>query len=50
MYKKQTNDECDKCKKRRDDGFMFCVCGNKLWDYGNIGFKPCKDMYSYKGE
>jgi len=31
--KKPSKDKCDKCKKRRDDGFVFCdKCMNKLWE------------------
>lgn len=50
MYRKKTKNQCNKCEQRRKDNFMFCLCGNKLWDFGVLGFKPCKDMYSYKGE
>jgi len=27
-----TKDKCKKCIKRREQGYMYCLCGNKLWD------------------
>jgi hypothetical protein len=45
--------ECRKCKISKEvdkNEAPNCKCGKKMTKVYSIAFKPCKGMYSYKGE